>query len=247
MARSNTNAELWSALSQFGMMDDSTSSPMSTTLSSSEAEGQTVLSVVITTNGSSHDYFRVGASGNSEVAQIETATTVAITCKSAIAYAHASGEEVVELTRTDLGDVSDDGVQWEVVADRTRIDAATQRHAYGHHINHTEYRVTVALENLSNENMATIMGIKESLNHGAGTAADPTVVDWTPDDIDGIDPLHFWARGTLKNGTTIEMQAWDCDVDPSKTFTIARGQDAPGQIVFNARHIRWLNPAPSNS
>lgn len=247
MARSNTNAELWSALSQFGYMDDSTGTFMSTTLSSSEAKGQSVLSVVITTNGSSHDYFRVGNSGNSEVAQIETATTVAITMKSLLAYGHASAEPVVELTRTDLGDISDDGVAWEIVADRTRVDAATKRHGYAHHINHTEYRVTVALENLSNENMAVMMGIPETAITGAGTVADPSVVDWTPDDIDTIDPVHFFARGTLKNGTTIELQAWDCDIDPSKTFTIARGQDAPGQVVFNARHIRWLNPAPNNS
>ena len=246
MARTNTNAELWAALSQFGYMDDSTGAgKISTTLGTSEAEGQTALTVVLVANSTiaAAKYVRVGASGNSEVAQVETATTVVITLKSQIAYGHASGEAVAELTRTNLGDTTDDGVQWEVVADRTRIDAATQRHAYGHHINHTEYRVTVSLENLSNENMAVMMGIPETANHGAGTTADPTIVDWTPDDIDTIDPLSFWARGTLKNGTLVEMQAWDCDIDPSKTFQIARGQDAPGQLVFNTRHIRWINPA----
>lgn len=242
MARTNTNAELWAALSQFGYMDDSTGG-VDTTLGTSEAEGESALTVATISTGNAGEYVRIGASGNSEVAQVEVDTTVLMTMKSNIAYGHSSGEPVVGLTRTDLGDTTDDGVQWEVVADRTRIDAATQRHSYAHHINHTEYRVTVALENLSNENMAVMMGIPESLNHGAGTTADPDIVDWTPDDIDTIDPLHFWARGTLKNGTLIEMQAWDCDLDPSKTFQIARGQDAPGQIVFNTRHIRWINPA----
>ncbi len=244
MARSNSNAELWSALSQFGYMDDSTGAGhVDTTLGTSEAEGQSALTVATITTGNGGVYVRIGDSGNSEVGQVETDSTVLLTLKSNIAYGHASGEAVVELTRTDLGDTTDDGVQWEVVADRTRIDAGTQRHAYAHHINHTEYRVTVALENLSNENMAVMMGIPETANHGAGTTADPDIVDWTPDDIDTIDPLSFWARGTLKNGTLVEMQAWDCDLDPSKTFQIARGQDAPGQIVFNTRHIRWINPA----
>lgn len=242
MARKNTNAELWKALSQFGMMDDSTGTFMNTTLSSSEAEGQSALSVVITTNGSSGDYFRLGDQGNYEVCQIETATTVVITCKSNIAYGHASGEAVVELTRTDLGDLTDDGVVWEVAADRTRIDAATQRHAYTYNINHTEYRVTVNLENLSDENVLTSLGIPESNLHGAGTTADPKVADLTPDDMNTIDPLHFWARGTLGNGNTVEVQFWDCEIDPSKSVTFARGQDAPMQMVFNTQHIRWLNP-----
>lgn len=243
MARSNTNAELWKALSQFGMMDDSTGSFLNTTISASAAEGASAVTPASTTNGSTGDYVRVGGHGNYEVAIVDALTTAsAYTLRSQLAYTHSSGEALVELTRTDLGDVNDDGVQWEVTADRTRVDAATQRHAYDHNINHTEYRITVSMENLSEENLLTSLGVPESNVHGAGTSADPTVADFTPADIDTIDPLHFWARGTLGNGNTIEVQFWDCRVDPTKTMTFARGQDAPAQLTFNARHVRWLNP-----
>ncbi|MFA6044193.1 MAG: hypothetical protein WC718_04355 [Phycisphaerales bacterium] len=242
MARTNTNAELWKALSQFGMMDDSTAaSKVNTTLSAAYAAGVSTIKIASAVGATALDYIRIGPSGVMEVAQLETNTTnPALVSK--IAYAHASGETVKELTRTILGDLSDDGVQVEITADRTRIDAATRRHAYDHNINHTEYRVTVAMENLSDENVLTSLGIPESNRHGAGTAADPYVADATPANLDTINPVHFWCRGTLGNGNTVEVQMWDCRIDPSKSITFARGQDAPAQLVFNTQHIRWLNP-----
>lgn len=241
MARLNTNAEQWKALTQFGAMIDTTGTALSTTLSAAEAKGQEELSVAAVTNGVAGDYVRVGDDANYEVAQIEaTASGPAFTMKSPIAYAHDSGEAVVELTRTDLGDLSDDGVSIEAIADRERIDYATRRHYGDWNIRHTDGRVTVNLENLSPENMAIVMGIADSKVLGAGTTSDPSVTDWTPDDMDAIDPIHFWGRGTLGNGQTVEVQFWDCRIDPSKTVQLARGQDAPMQLSFNTRHIRWL-------
>jgi len=242
MARTNTNAELFKALSQFGMMDDSTAaSKVSTTLSAAYAAGVSTVKIASAVGGTALDYIRIGPSGVMEVAQIETASTSAVLV-SKTAYAHAAGETVLELTRTILGDLSDDGVVVDVAADRTRIDAATRRHAYDYNINHTEYKATVNLENLSDENVLTSLGIPETNRHGAGTAADPYVADATPANLDTIKPVHFWARGTLGNGNTVEVQMWDCRIDPSKSVKFARGQDAPLQLVFNSQHVRWLNP-----
>lgn len=243
MARTNTNAELFKALSQFGMMTDSTAG-LDTTFSAGEAVAQTTLSLTSKVGAAASDYVRLGHSGRMEVGQIESVSTAAneITLKSKIAYAHVALEVVHELDRTNLGDLSDDGVTLEVTADRTRIDAATKRHGYAYNINHTEYRVTTALENLSNENILASLGIADSEVHGAGSTADPYVSDATPANLDTIDPVHFYARGTLGNGDIVEIQFWDCRIDPSKSVTLARGQDAPLQLVFNTQHFRWLNP-----
>ena len=241
MARLNTNAETWKALTQFGFMDDSTGTALSTTLSAAEAVGQSTIGVAAVTNGVAGDYVRIGDDKNYEVAQIEsTASGPAFVTKSPIAYAHDSGEAVIELDRTDLGDVSDDGISVEPVGDRERIDFATQRHYGDYNIRHTDFRVTASLENLSPENMALVMGQPDSGVLGAGTTADPSVTDWTPDNMDSIDPVSFWARGTLGNGQTVEVQFWDARIDPSKTVQLARGQDAPMQLAFNCRHVRWL-------
>lgn len=241
MTRLNTNAELWKALTQWGRMSDLTSTGLTTTLSAAEAVGQSTIGVAAVAGGAAADYVRIGDDKNYEVAQIEaTASGPAFVMKTPIAYAHDSGEAVVELTRTDLGDISDDGVSVEPVGDRERVDFATQRHYGDYNIRHTDYRVTASLENMSPENIAAVMGIADANVLGAGTTADPHVTDWTPDNIDSIDPMHFWARGTLGNGQTVEVQFWDVRVDPSKTIQLARGQDAPMQLAFNSRHIRWL-------
>ncbi len=241
MTRLNTNAEIWKALTQFGFMDDTTGTALGTTLSAAEAVGQSTISMTAVTNGVAGDYVRIGDDANYEVAQIEaTASGPAFVLKTPIAYSHDALESVVELTRTDLGDLSDDGIAIEVTGDRERIDFATQRHFGDWNIRHTDFRLTASLENMSPENMNTVLGIPDTSVLGAGTTADPYVSDWTPDNFDTIDPISFWARGTLGNGNTVEVQFWDARIDPSKTVTIARGTDAPVQIGFNCRHVRWL-------
>ncbi len=241
MARLNTNAELWKAITQFGAMIDSTGTFLSTTLSAAEAVGQSAIGVAAVTNGVASDYVRIGDDDNYEVAQIEaTAAGPSFTVKTPIAYAHDAAEAMIELQRIDLGDVSDDGLSVEPIVDRERIDFATRRHYGDYNIRHTDFRGTVNLENLSPENMAIVMGQPDSGVLGAGTTADPSVTDWTPDNFDTIDPIHFWGRGTLGNGQTVEVQMWDVRIDPSKTVQLARGQDAPMQLSFNPSHVRWL-------
>jgi hypothetical protein len=171
---------------------------------------------------------------------------VLITLHSQIAFAHSTGTilgPVAPITRTNLGDISDSGVTLEVETDRTPINVATRRHRYATHTAHSNYRGSVQLENISMENLLTCMGMPETGLHGAGTVADPTVVDWLPDLIDTVDPTAFYAVGALKDGTVVEVQWFDCDWDPTKTWTIARGQDAPLDFGFDAQHMRILNPA----
>ena len=240
MARVNNNSELWGTLSQFGYAYDSTAGSTGLTLSSAITSG--AIAAVSSSGQSTGAYYRMGDDSNYEMCQVETPSSLGFTAFSNFAFDHASGETVLLLARTNLGDVSDEGVSDEISADRSQINAATQRHAYDHHINHTNYRVTVNLENLSMENWAFASGILESNITGAGTTADPYVVDFTPDNLDAYDPLFFYARGTLKNGNNVEIQWWDCRIDPTKTTQYARGQDAPLQLTFDAAHRRILYP-----
>jgi len=243
MARSNTNAELFKALSQFGRMATSTAT-FDMEVSATSSVGASTFTVATSTIASTGSYVQIGVSGSYDVGKIEALSTAdtGFTLHSKAAYIHSTGEHAIALSRTNLGDLDDNGVQHDVAADRTRIDAATKRHGYDHNINHTEYKVTVALENLSVDNVAAALGIPDAGVTGAGSTADPYVTDMTPDDFDTISPVHFWARGTMGNGNTVEIQWWDCRIDPSKSVQLARGQDAPMSFSFNAQHFRWLNP-----
>jgi hypothetical protein len=243
MTRLNTAAEIWGDLTLFGIMWDSTSG-LSGTLDSSGGIGKTAstFAVSVTATGSTGAYIRVGPKGGASVGQIEAGTTGAITLVSQVGEVKSSGAAVVELIRTDLGDIQDGGINNDIQADRNRIDAATQRHRYAWHIPHTDYVLQVGLLNLSIENLLVAMGIPESEASGAGTAADPDVADWDPELIDTITPVHFYAQGTRKDGQTVECQWWDCDFDPAKTFNMARGNEAPLTFSFSARWQRWLTP-----
>lgn len=244
MPRLNTAAEVWSRLTQFGYMYDSTVAGfVNTTLSSTVGTSGASLTVAAGSTAKDGSYIRIGPNGGASVAQIESGTSVAFTLKSQIGEIHSTGEAVVELRRIDLGPTSDDGVSLEVQSERTTVNFGTQRHAGVHHVAHTDYQCQVGLEALSLENMMVSLGINENRVHGAGSTADPYVADWTPDNIDEVKPLHFWARGALHDGSVVEVQFWDCDFDPAKTMALARGRDAPLGFTFNARHIRILDPA----
>lgn len=242
MARLNTNAELWAYISQFGVMWDSTSGLSTTVSTGGIAAGSSTLPLEASSTGSTGSYIRIGPRGGTEVAKVEAGSSVSATLQSFVAEPHSSGSPVVELIRTDLGDISDQGINVDVTADMTTINVATQRHAYGHHVAHTDYACVVQLENLSWENLLVAMGIPEANLHGGSSVADPNVADWISDQIDTITPLQFYGVGALKDGTAVEVQFFDCDFNPNKTFNMARGQDAPLEFTFYARIIRWLNP-----
>lgn len=243
MARLNTNAELWSHLSSFKVLWDSTTG-LSTTVSTGgcSSGGSTCGTAATSTGLAAGDYVRIGPRGGTEIAWIEAKSTAGFTAKNEYIESHSSGESVVEQVVTDLGDIADSGISVDVTADVTTINVATQRHAYAHHVAHTDYACTVQLENLSVENLLTCMGIPDSQIHGAGSTADPYVADWVSDRIDTITPLNFLGQGTRKDGTNIDVLFMDCDFNPAKTIALARGQDAPVEFTFYARLIRWMNP-----
>jgi len=247
MTRLNTNAELWSHLSNFYVLWDSTSG-VSTTVDSTGVDVAASASTCPTAatavgfSTAGTDYARIGPRGGACWALIEAATTTGITGVSQWGEALSHGDPVVQQIKTNLGDIADSGVSVDVTADVTTINAATQRHAYAHHVAHTDYACTVQLENLSIENLLVAMGINDDAKHGGGTTADPNVADWLSDNIDTINPLAFVAEGTRKDGTNMTVEFWDCDFNPAKTIALARGQDAPAEFTFFARMIRWKHP-----
>lgn len=247
MARLNTNAELWATLTQFGVIRDSTVAALALASTVAPAAGSTSVILSSAATGlSTGDEIRLGPTGGAQVALVvaisTTGATDALSFRSPLAEALLGGSPVVKVTRTDLGDLMDDGVQLEVQSDIQTINAATQRNAYAHHVAHTDGLVTVGLENISWENLLASVGDDEANIKGGTTASDPTVVDWLPDNFDTVKPIHFYAQGTLKDGTSVEVQFFDCDIDPAKTMNLARGQDAPLNLGYYPRVIRWIKP-----
>ncbi len=244
MPRTNANGELWDALTEFGRLLDSTGGSTLATASAAAAAGASAVTAANSTVLSTGTYIRIGPMGGAQLAYINAISTMdVLTLRSELAEDVSTGETIRELERTILGDTDDNGVQSNVNADITSINAATQRNTYAHLVAHTDMLVEVGILNISWENLLATVGAPESNLSGAGTVADPTVAYWLPDNWDSVKPIHFWARGTLKDGTIVEVQFWDCDIDPAKSMALARGQEAPLGLSFFPRIEAWFKPA----
>ena len=243
MARLLTNAELWSHVTAVGVIRDVSGGGSTTIATTALAVGDTAVTLAAASSFANDDLIRIGDESNEEVAVIESGGgTTSLVLSSGVAYAHAVGEAVVEQERTVLGDVADDGIDVEYQADRTQVNAATRRERLAFLIGNVNARMTFDVRNHSLENVAATLGVSEGNITGAGSAADPSVMDATPDDWDEQANQSFYFTGALKNGTTVEIQLWRTSVDPNKTVTYARGGSPSLPFAVDVGHVRYYSP-----
>jgi hypothetical protein len=244
MPRLNTSDELWVAVSSAGFVTDETAgTPGSTTSDAVYSAGDTVLSVVSETNFATGDLVRLATGSSMEIAIVESTAAGSLTMESGIAFAHASGIVLVEQQRVDLGDISDDGVTRESSVERTEIRAATQAGTYATLVTNANARLGWNLLNHSLENVMFALGIDESNITGAGTAADPYISDINPDNFNELTNIAIYFAGSLRDGTTVEVQGWNCDFDPNATISYLRGQAVSIPFAADVQHIRYLMPS----
>ena len=244
MARLNTSDELWVAVSEAGFFTDETAgTPGSTTSDAVYAAGDLVISVTSEANFAANDVIRVGTANEMEVQIVETTAAGSITLESALAFGHISGIPVVEQQRVNLGDISDDGVTRESSVERTEIRACTQAGVYATLVTNASARVSWNMLNHSLENVMFALGMDESNISGAGSAGDPFIADINPDSFNELNNIGVYFTGTLRDGTTFEIQGWNCDFDPNLTITYLRGQAVSIPFAADIQHLRYLSPA----
>ena len=243
MARLNTNEELWVACSEAGFIRTPATPSGNTTTDAVLAAGDSVMSVVSETGFATDDILRVSSGNEMEIGFVETVAAGSITLKSNIAFAHLSGVVVTSMERVNLGAVSDDGITRESSVERTEIRAATQAGVYATLITNANARIAWNLLNHSMENVLWALGMDETNISGAGTSADPTVADIDPDLFDELQNVAVYFAGSLKDGTTIEIQGWDADFDPNQSITYLRGQAVTLPFAADVKHIRYYDPS----
>ena len=243
MARLNKKAELFSHLTEVGIMRPKLTA---TTLGSAVAAGATVMNPAFIDGAIVADDYGILGSGESmEVFQLLTATP-AFEAKSGFYRAHAIGEYLSAVSRTVLGDLSDEGVSLVLAeGDFNAILSATQREPVGYLAGHIAQMAEFSVLNLNPENLATALGMAEGAIVGTGSAADPTVLDLVPDAFAAEDDLAFYFKGVRKDGLNIEVQLWGVEVDPtalSQALQFARGQQMPTPFRLRpTAGVRWLS------
>jgi hypothetical protein len=245
MARLNTNDELWTAVSQGGVIRDTVGGEADT-LNALVAAGATALTEATGTNAwAPGDLLRIESGGDAEVAVVEAYSTPAITLVSALGFGHPVGAAVVQQEKVDLGAISDDGVNRENAVEKTEIRASTQAGIYATLVTSVTGRINWNLLNHSMENVMLTLGMDETLITGGGTAADPTIADLLFDNVGSLQNHALYFTGALKNGVVFQIEAWGADIDGNQTVNYLRGQQVVLPFSADVKHFRYISPIPA--
>lgn len=244
MARINSSDELWTAISEVGIIRDAAAGE-SDTLNAEAAAGATSLTEATGTNAwATGDILRIGTGSDAEVAYVEAYTTPTITLASALMKTHAAGEPIVEQQKVNIGAAADDGVNRENAVETTEIRASTQAGIYAVLTTSVTGRISFNLLCHSMENVLLTLGIDESNITGAGTAADPYVADINFDEIGTLTNHAIYFTGALKDGTTVQIEAWAADFDGNQTVNYLRGQQVTLPLAATVQAFRYYTPIP---
>jgi len=237
-SRLNTSAEVIADVTAVGIMEDS-SGGWSTTLNGAVAEGDTAATLTDGTSTQDGDKFRIGDRPLIEAGVIESGGgTNSLTLQSRLADAYASGEAVVEVTDTPIGDLTEDGIEIAYDGGDTAIQSGTHQGIYVY-IPSTDQAITVnfALLNLSLVNIAEGAGMGTSKIAGAGSAVDPYTLDIREENYASQDERVWYFTGTRIDGTLIRVEANSGKVfSPSGSMNFSQGDATEVPFVLRVLH-----------
>lgn len=241
MARLNSNEELWVACSEMGIIRD-VAAGASTATDAAASAGDTTLSVLDETGFSADDLIRVGGGSTMEIMKVASTAAGEITLADELVFDHESGAAVVEVSKVNVGDVSDDGITRDNEVETTEIRAATQAGTYASLVTNVNGRVSANLLCHSMENLMLSLGIDEANIRGTGAVADPYIADLTFDQIGTLANHACYFTGALNDGTTVEIQGWGVEFEGNQSITYVRGGSVTLPLAMNVKHLRYYVP-----
>lgn len=244
MPRKNTNEELWTVCSEFGVLrDSSTTTPGDTLTDTAHAAGVSAVNVADETDFTAGDWIRVDGGNKMEIQKVTSVAAGIITIDDQLAFDHVTGIAVKELDRVILGDITDDGVTRDSEVETAEIRAATQAGTYATLTVNVSGQITASLLNHSPENLLASLGIAESEVRGAGTSGDPYVTDIDFNNIGTVINEGLYLIGAMNDGTTVEIQGWGVEWEGSQSINYVRGGTVSLPVVANVKHFRYYMPA----
>lgn len=241
MTRLNNKKELWRHLSTVNLVKDSTGTFGSTTLAAAPSIGATSISCAANTNFSNGDLIRYGSGDNWEYNEINGSITGAgpysFPVKYPVALTHASGEAVVEQTKTPLGHIVDGGVTVAFEGDDNAVNSATRRLVLGYLTGHIGITASFGVLGMNAENWMAAMGsIDTSTNiTGSGTPSAPYrgVIDATK--AKEIFDIGLFFDGTRKDAGIVDVQLWGVEFNPTAVQSVmGRGAAAGISVSVHA-------------
>jgi len=244
MARKNTNEELWTVCSQFGVLRDATAgTPGSTTTDTTHAAGAVAVNVASETNFTAGDWIRIDGGNKMEIQKVTSTAAGVINIDDELVFDHENGVAVTELERVVLGDITDDGVTRDTEVETAEIRAATQAGTYATLTVNVSGQISAALLNHSPENLLATLGIAETELRGTGTTGDPWITDIDFNKIGTVINEGLYLIGAMNDGTTVEIQGWGVEWEGTQSINYVRGGTVSLPVVANVKHFRYYVPA----
>jgi hypothetical protein len=236
MPRFNRKSELFSHVSRVGVFRDAAgggNSTVATTLPTVDTLG--VLNVVSGTNFLANDWYRVrDGDKQPEIGKVASITTNAITPLYRHAFAPAVGDAVVEQNQVDLGHI-DGAVSVTMSGGFNDVASAVRRLKLGYLIANLKLEVGFSVLGYNLNNFLAALGMVDTDSAGniagAGTTGSPwrTMIDGTK--IKEQNDLCWFIDGVQKDGSTLSLQLWGCELDFTGLSTALKRGDK-GVIPF---------------
>lgn len=240
--RKLTNAEAFKHMTNFRVARDKTTTPKGGKLTANILAGVDTFILAAApapVAPVAGDMMRLGDEYK-EIVYVEAynGTTREVTLVSKTEFAHSAGEGLVEQTAFKPGDLSEDGVMFNVETDYTDVRSATRRGVWYRNINNSTETGSASVLNISPENMLMSLGIPETDIHGAGTAADPYVVDLAMEKINTQGWQAFLFDGYMNDSSFVHGEFWDVQMAPNLQMTFRSGETVTVPLEWTAQHIR---------
>jgi hypothetical protein len=244
MPRKNTNEELWTVCSEFGVLRDAVGgTPGTTTTDEAHLAGVSVINVVDETDFTAGDWIRIDGGNKMEIQKVTSVAAGAITIDDQIVFDHVTGIAVTELVRVILGDITDDGVTRDTEVETAEIRAATQAGTYATLTVNVSGQISASLLNHSPENLLASLGIAETELRGTGTTGDPWITDIDFNNVGTTINEGLYLIGAMNDGTTVEIQGWGVEWEGTQSIQYVRGGTVSLPVVANVKHFRYYMPA----
>lgn len=175
----------------------------------SNVAGQKVLTLASAAGVAAGDWLKLGTEDTVEFHRVSSVAGADVTLNTKLLRTQATGTAVVEQTLVPFGNISPDGVTLAFTGTIDRLREATQIMSIGTRPGSARAAVSfgildytvAALARAAGIDPATIVGNTLVLDEALGTAV-----------TEGV-----YARGVLKDGSTVWMTMWGCSQDVSRT------------------------------
>lgn len=244
MPRLNRKSELFQHITEVGVFRDTAGGGSSTIASAPPVAG--ALTVVTAASGTGFvtgDWVRVGGVHDRPEINQGAWATAALTPYMHWFRSRAVGDVIVEQSQVPLGHIAREGVRMNGQTALEAVGSATRTLEIADLAGYTKVTVEFNVLGLNIENVLTALGM---LDTNANIAGAGTQFDTERAFINGAafrqqNDLCWYVNGTRKDGRTVIVQFWGCEVNPTALqLGLARGRQASIPISLAPTHAMRL-------